>query len=310
MKQETAKNALNALLGKQEKKKSEMEKRAFASSVIGENWRQEDVVSAAAISAHRAALEFVAADLAFRKIPKQRRDWAIDAKAWIEKQAQRAARLGGEYSGHTTTSVCWGEKTDAATATGYGDKYSRSCKYSKTDATHGVTLCVADAVRLAMYYRHIADASAADGLPVIGARDGGGFVWVRPMGKKITAETGWIGFRDGQTFHSTKSAADAAAGLARKLKKAKREADDIKHGKAIERRARLVARLCGGIVATVSDALKMGYCEPGIASFQAKHGIGDSASLPQLVRTGNPAAVQLAMKLARAVSKKQERKTA
>ena len=60
-------------------------------------------------------------------------------------------------------------------------------------------------------------------------------------------------------------------------------------------------------IATIADARAMGYCEPGIESFQAKHGIGDSASLPALVRTGNPDAIRLALKLARRVSVKAQK---
>jgi hypothetical protein len=50
------------------------------------------------------------------------------------------------------------------------------------------------------------------------------------------------------------------------------------------RRARLVARLCDGIAATITDAKSLGYCEPGIRQFQARHGIGDVALALSIAR--------------------------
>lgn len=69
-----------------------------------------------------------------------------------------------------------------------------------------------------------------------------------------------------------------------------------------ERRARLVARLCGNVRATIADARALGYCLPGIQAFQERHGIGDEATLPELVRTGDPSAVRLALSVARKVA--------
>lgn len=64
-----------------------------------------------------------------------------------------------------------------------------------------------------------------------------------------------------------------------------------------------MARLCNGAHATLADAKSLGYCEPGIRAFQTRHGIGDAATLPELVRTGDPSAVRLALKIARTVKR-------
>lgn len=40
--------------------------------------------------------------------------------------------------------------------------------------------------------------------------------------------------------------------------------------------------------------------------FQAQHGIGSSATLPSLIRTGNPSAIRLALAIARRVNRQTE----
>ena len=79
-------------------------------------------------------------------------------------------------------------------------------------------LCAEDVARLDGW-RQIAQASAAEGLPIIGLMEDGRFVWVRSKGKAIVAENGWIGCHAGTIFHSKKSAEDAQAGAERKAKK-------------------------------------------------------------------------------------------
>lgn len=311
MKAMTKIDALNKLLKIEETKKASERAKSWAMKGIKIRSTAPEEVAKRAIDAHAAQIAEYKADEDFRALPNPRRDWAKEAKKWAEDQARLALDLGGNYSGDTSRSIRWGDCSLARTATGYGDKYSRSCKFWKTNAEHVVQLCVEDVVRLDDC-KAIAERSAGEGLPVIGKRDDGRFVWAKAgKGKSIESESGWIGCVDGTIFHSKKSAEHAQAGAERKAKKAERERWEALHSRKIERRARLVARLCGGLVATIADARAMGYCEPGIESFQAKHGIGDSASLPALVRTGNPDAIRLALKLARRVSvKAQKRATA
>ena len=311
MKTTTKNDALTKLLRTEETKKASERAKSRAMNGIEMRSATPEEVAKRAVEAHAAhcAAEQAAAD--FRALPKPRRDWAKEAKKWAEDQACHGFDLGGDYSGDTSRSIRWADCSLARTATGYGDKYSRSCKFSKTDAEHIVQLCVEDVVRLDGC-RLIAERSAGEGLPVIGKRDDGRFIWIKAgKGKSIESESGWIGCVGGTIYHSKKSAEDAQAGAKRKAQRAERERWETKNARVIERRARLVSRLCGGLVATIADARAMGYCEPGIESFQAKHGIGDAASLPALVRTGNPDAIRLALKLARRVSvKAQKRATA
>jgi hypothetical protein len=115
-------------------------------------------------------------------------------------------------------------------------------------------------------------------------------------------------------YHSEYSAEHARAGLAKKraiekartayeLARTEAHAAAAAAHKKQERRATLIARLCGGISATIGDAKKLGYCSPGIAAFQSRHGLGDTVPLPELIKTGNASAVALALKLARTVSR-------
>lgn len=307
MKLKTKIDALNKLLKIEEAK--EKAERAKSWTMIGIERRSTspEEIAKRAIAAHAAQCDEYKADEDFRALPKPRREWAKEAKKWAEDQARHGFDLGGDYSGNTSQSICWGDSSRAYTIKCYGEKYSRSCKYYKMDAEHIVQLCVEDVVRLDGW-RQIAERSAIEGLPVIGKQNDGRFVWIKAgRGKSIESESGWIGCVNGTIFHSKKSAEDAQAGAKRKAQRAEREQWEAKNARAIERRARLVSRLCGGIMATIADARAMGYCEPGIESFQAKHGIGDAASLPALVRTGNPDAIRLALKLARRVSVKAQK---
>ena len=307
MKATTKTNALNKLLRIEETKKASARAKSWAMNGIETLSTSPEEVAKRAVDAHAAQINEYKANKDFRALPKPRRDWADETKRWIEKHARLAFDLGGDYSGYTSRSIRWGDCSLARTATCYGEKYSRSCKFSKTDAEHIVQLCVDDVVRLDDC-RTIAERSAGEGLPVIGRLNDGRFVWVKAgKGKSIESESGWIFCVDGTIYHSKKSAEDAQAGAKRKARRAERERWEAKNARVIERRARLVSRLCGGIMATISDARAMGYCEPGIESFQAKHGIGDAASLPALVRTGNPDAIRLALKLARRVSVKAQK---
>ena len=152
----------------------------------------------------------------------------------------------------------------------------------------------------------IRDASIGEGLPLISLHPDGKCVWVRKRGQQILSESGWIAHKDGVCFHSVKSGEDAERGLRKKLNAIERERVLAQNAAKVNRRAKLIARLCNGVVATLMDAKALGFCAPGIAQFQATHGIGDSATLPDLMRTGNPSAQLLAMTIARRVSGKKE----
>lgn len=267
-----------------------------------------DPVTLSRASAMRQACD--AAKEAFARLPKTRRETAEHvSKTALEIGKKAAERMGGSYSGDTSSRATFGETAKAFTITESGEQYSRSCKYSKTDAVHIVRLDPARVHTLVESAR-LRELSARDGLPLIALDEDGACVWVKSSGKQIASQSGWIIGDEHVCFHSAKSREDAVKGYtkkraawdAEKLAQAEREkAWKASPAYKAERRARLVARLCGGIAATIEDARALGYCAPGIEAFQRQHGIGDAATLPQLVKTGNPSAVALALKIARRV---------
>jgi len=247
---------------------------------------------------------------ALAKIPRPRREAAAAAVTFAEQHARDAARrMGGDYSGVTSYAVRWHDTPQPATAstsTSKGEQYSRQCTYSKTDALHSVTLDPSGVSLLAS--SPLVALSARDGLPLVSLKPDGSAVWLVSKGKQVEAQAGWV-LGDAQTcYHSTKSREHAVRGYEAKRRayeaeqaaqaereRARRASPEYK----AERRARLVARLCSGLTATIADARAAGYCTPGIEQFQRQHAIGDTAALPDLCRTKNPLAVSLALRIAR-----------
>jgi hypothetical protein len=247
---------------------------------------------------------------AFNRLARSRRDWAREIYGAAKARAHDAAeRLGGEYSGTWHKNVEWGDRTRAFSVTSRGDRYSSTCTFRKTDVVHTIILCAPDVARLdgkAPPDSELSAASSADGLPLLGVLEDGRYVWAARKGKRLALQEGWIAFRNGIAYHSLKSLKHAERGLARKLKALEEErlAKDPK----TQRRLRLVALTCKNLKATVTDAEAMGYCVPGIRAFQNRHGIRDEASLAELVKTGNPQAVALALKLAKAYAARENKK--
>jgi hypothetical protein len=244
-----------------------------------------------------------AAENAVARIPAARRYAAKRTAAAAEEIALRAlSAMGGQYSGRTQYTVTWGDTATAGTTTSYGDRYSSRCKWSKTDAAHHATICPEGAVGL-VERAEIEEASRADGLPLISLRDDGAAVWLTTKGKAVVAVSGWVAFERGICYHSTQSRSDAETGLAKKLAKLQQVAERARREAVANRRARLIARMCPGAVATIADARALGYCEPGIRQFQERYHVGDSAPLPTLIATGHPSAVRLALHVARSYAR-------
>lgn len=253
---------------------------------------------------------------AFQAIPRPRRELAERVhKTALEIALDAAHRAGGDYSGSVDHTVRFGSGANtgatAYTTTYQGEQYSRSCTYRKTNATHRVQLDPSRVHTLVESDR-LRELSNRDGLPLIALDDDGKAAWVVTKGKQIAAEHGWIIGDDVCCYHSTKSREGAVKGHARKRAEIDRRNAEAAERERLrkaspeykaERRARLIARLCGSLTATIADAKSCGYCDPGIAEFQRRHGIGDTATLPELVRTGNNLAVSLALKLARQAAK-------
>lgn len=249
----------------------------------------------AAIAARLASL---AADSDLARTPAPRRTLAAHIIEMAEALGKTAAQVGEEYSGETEYLVNWGTLATASTATGQGAQYSRACTYRKTDADHIVTLDPLG-VALLVESETLRIASKRDGLHLIALYPDDSAVWVKPKGKAITSERGWIVAEGPVCYHSLKSRDHARAGLVKKLAAEAKEQAARRQSAKINRRARLVARLCNGITATIADAKSSGYCDPGIRAFQSRFAIGDAATLPELVRTGDPSAVALALRIAR-----------
>jgi hypothetical protein len=132
-----------------------------------------------------------------------------------------AAKLGGDYSGETkfVVQVHTGEDK-AYTDTSFGDRYSRNCKWSKTDATHVVALNVDSLSRLSSKNgRELVEASQNDpARRIVAVHKGKGAVkWVQAgRGKTIKLVTGWACLAGkGVTFSeiSYRQALNAAAKL-------------------------------------------------------------------------------------------------
>lgn len=249
-----------------------------------------------AIASRNASLT---AEVALKRIPLARRTLAASIITAAERIAHSVAyALGGRYSGDTRFLTEWGTRAEACTHTTNGDQYSRRVTYKKTNATHCVTL---DPLGVAALVENepLRNRSGAEGLPLIALYPDGSAVWVKTHGKGITSERGWIAGNARVCFHSTVSMDHAQAGFLKKLTRLEKEEREARLSAKQTRRARLVARLCHGITATLADAKAMGYCEPGIRAFQSRFGIADTATLPELVRTGDPSAVRLALKIAR-----------
>ena len=313
MKHETKVKDINALIAANKAVKRAATQRtaakAAAERAIDYGTANAPDVMVAIQSARGAIAAKQEAEKAFAKISPDRRNMAQSAITMALEIGKQAARLGESYSGDTSYGASWGETASAETTTDRGEQYSRSCTYRKTDACHHVTIDPSG-IPCLVENEALRQCSIRDGLHLIALFPDSSCVWVRNKGKAIVSENGWVAGNASVCFHSLKSADDAKKGFERKLAIHERQQKLARAAGKIERRARLIARLCGSAVATIQDAKNLGYCTPGIAAFQSAHGIGDSATLPELVRTGNHSAIALALSVARKLSQKKELATA
>ncbi len=259
----------------------------------------------AATDAWQKRRDWKEAECRWKAMPKKQRDYANNAVSVALRMGEAAAILGGRYSGSTKHEACFGDKPSAVTVTTSGGQYSRRCTYSKTNATHEVSVTVDGIIDL-VEASQLAELSSSEEMPLISYCSATGrCVWVQAKGKQIRSQQGWIALDESEGFpvvyHSTKSLQDAIGGAERKAKAAANKAKTRTENARADRRARLVVRICKGVKATVGDAIAAGYCTAGIRAWQDRHGIGDEAPLSELVQTGNPLATKLAFELARKV---------
>jgi hypothetical protein len=240
-------------------------------------------------------------DESLKRIPLARRAAAEEARKLGILLARSAAAEGGSYSGTTCIEACFGATCIAETRTSWGPRYSRRVTFHKTNANHVVHV-TADGVIDLVGEDALIKLSERELLPLVGYRkDTGAAEWVRGSGKRIALERGFLAYDESGCFHSTKSLAHAQKGLDKKREIKEQAIKRASAERKETRRARLVARLCCGVSATLEDAKALGFCSPGIRAFQAKFGIGDTSSLPDLIRTGDPSAIRLALSVARGV---------
>lgn len=251
----------------------------------------------------------------WQSVRKADRDAAEKLKSEVLGWLNRAAKIGGDYSGSTHYVYGIGDVTNAFTKTYDGERYSRACKYRKTNAEHTVSSTISDAVNLLKLPSDVLQASLGDGLPLIGATSKGSVIWVRRVNKSIESQEGYLAYgttTNGRCIvYHAQSKQEADKGLKIKLQKENdREAEvarivachkeQARNQAREKRRASLLGRIAG-VQATYQQARELGFCEVGIKSFQSRFGIGNSATLNQLVATEDPSAVRLALHVARAV---------
>lgn len=240
------------------------------------------------------------------RIPADRRRAAQELFQLGQAQGLRVARHGDSFSGETKELLLWGAGADAGSDTVEGEAYSRRSRYRKLDCTHWVMLDPAGIPLLSDHLHDIVAVSQQEGLHIIALYPGCKAVWVNRSRGKLEAETGWVAYdyATRQCYHSTESYEHAEKGLAKKVRVAREEA--AQRDPRVQRRLKLIARLCENAKATIADAKALGFCDPGIAAFQSRFGIGDTASLPDLVKTGDPSAVRLALHLAKKIHFKKQ----
>jgi len=246
------------------------------------------------------------AEATLKSLPKKRRDAAIESVQQAEWYAQRIAKeVGGEYSGETKYFVTWGDKTIASTSTSQGDQYSRRCSYRKLDATHNICLNAEDILTV-QDCAGLAAASTRDGLPLLSYNPKlGAARWLKARNKQLAIVAGFVAYdtESHLCHHSEISPAHAHRGLEIKVAYWKAEQKRTAQHRRDERRTRLIARLCPTAAATIEDAKRLGFCEPGIRAFQEKHGIGDEAQLSALLATKDDRAIMVAIEVARQIKR-------
>ncbi len=100
---------------------------------------------------------------------------------------------------------------------------------------------------------------------------------------------------EAETFEHGADIAECRAEYERKMEMRRQKALQLLHDPDYrrQRKARLIARLCGGLACTVEDARSLGYCRAGIDAFRDRYGLMDTATASQLRATGNPSAVRV-----------------
>ena len=269
-------------------------------------------------ASHTALDEYAARLKACIEAEEKWKEKDSKSRAWAEQQVKTLTEFVRNQIRHETALQRSGSVefvikwTTAArpytqTLSSSGEQYSRRCTYRKTDATHIVCLSHEWS---AEWTQADADASMRDGIALVGLKADRQACWLTIKNRSLHLTEGWFVVDGANSYHSTDSLEHAQKGLAKKAaawqkhlaQEAQRRAEGQKkideYNKA-QRRTSLVARFGDGIKATIADAKELGFCDVGIQQFQNRYGISDSATLPELVKTGDPSATRLAFHIAR-----------
>lgn len=268
-------------------------------------------------AAHHALDEYAGRLKSCIEAEEKWRERDSKSRLWAEQQVQTIAdyvlrqirhETALQRSGSVEFVVEWttASRPYAQTLSSVGEQYSRRCTYRKTDATHIVRLSHEWA---AEWNQVDADASMRDGITLVGLKADRQACWIAIKNRSIDVMQGWFVVEGGMSYHSTNSLEHAKKGLAKKIAAHQRHVESMRaeyeaarksaeERNRSERRVRMLARRCG-LRATIADARGLGFCSAGIQQFQQRFGIGDSATLPELVRTGDPSACRLAFHIAR-----------
>lgn len=265
-------------------------------------------------AAHHALDEYAGRLKSCIEAEEKWRERDSKSRLWAEQQVQTIAdyvlrqirhETALQRSGTVEFIVEWttAARPYAQTLSSVGEQYSRRCTYRKTDATHIVRLSHEWA---AEWNQVDADASMRDGITLVGLKADRQACWIAIKNRSLHVTQGWFVVNGANSYHSEVSLEHAQKGLAKKiavwqkeLKEREKRVLEAKEFQKTQRRISLVARLCDGLKATIEDAKELGFCSAGIQQFQNRYGISDSATLPELVRTGDPSATRLAFHLAR-----------
>ena len=171
-----------------------------------------------------AGIKANAASLSYHKIPKERQEWLAEAGKKCNDLSYVISGMLPILSGDREVHVSLGKSRSVFCGTSPGDKYSKSCKYTKKDGRVHMKLTAEDLVGLMDPANcDIQRLSQADGLPLISVErmtDGvHSCRWVKKSrGFSVEVVSGWIASYRSTCFHSTKSWGHALSGLTRKLK--------------------------------------------------------------------------------------------
>jgi len=217
----------------------------------------------------------------------------LPAGTLVERAKRRRERLildaaHGQiesYSGVTTTTIHYGAP-DASTTTGYGEKYSRSCQYAKTDASHHITVAPDWFASV-----HLRGLSRINGRLTLAAEpvDAEGYTvyrasWLRSKGKRLSVVHGYIAIGDHGAAHG-RTAAGAKAVLTRRANEDRYN----RHERKI--RAALHDMQLNGyaqIIVSIGDSIAAGNCGGGTEQFCDRHFPGrTTATIEEILSVGS-----------------------